>query len=220
MLNDLYELSLIGTLFNQEVSNVFHYRQALEFATTNPTHAQALAEGFRDQKMTALRALSSGDLVYTDINVRNLYDGADQYNLPVSLPGTGSSAGVADTLGSFTALSFTLQPETNVTKQGAKRFAGVFEAQQTDGVVTDTNILTTHAPAASAAITSPVTVGLVIPDDVFIPVLVKRIRSGSPGGYSYRLPTNAAEGQWSRIVVALFNAIVTSQVSRKIGVGI
>lgn len=218
MLGDLYEITLTGRLYNQTINNVFHFYQDLEFITTNPTKAQALVDRWNSTHLPTIAEISSGDLLYTNIAGRNLYNAADAYDLAISLTGQGASA-PNDTLSSFVATGFTLMPETPLVKPGSKRFAGLWESAQVDGVITDAGTITICNNVA-AKLEAPVTIGTVIFDPVFLPVIVKRVRSGTPGNYEYRLPANAGEGQWSNIVVALFNAIVTSQVSRKIGVGI
>ena len=119
----------------------------------------------------------------------------------------------------FNAIGFALNGDNPAVKNGAKRFGGVFEDYVNDGVITGSDLIT-KLNALGDTMEGYVTVGTLIPDNVFRHVIVKRIRSGSPGAYTYRLPTNQLESTLSAVVVALFNAVVTSQLSRKIGVGI
>lgn len=118
----------------------------------------------------------------------------------------------------FSAVSFDLNGDNPAVKNGKKRFAGLNEGQQVDGVITESSTITRLGQLADA-LETPVTVGTVIQNNVFIHVIVKRIRSGGPGAYTYRLPDNALEATLSAVIVAAFNALITTQISRKIGVG-
>ena len=217
---DLYEVTLKGRLFEQETDNIFHYHQALDFVTTNPTKAQSLAEAWIAQKLDSIVQLVTNDVTFLAVDVKNLFDIADSYTALISVPGESGGAGAQDTMSAFNAISFTLQPETAAAGKGAKRFPGVNETNQTDGIVTNTTVLTTLAPACADAMSSPVEIGLIIPDPVFVPVLIHRVRSGTPGNYTYRLPATTGEAVFSRIAVALFNIVVKHQISRTLGVGV
>jgi len=49
----------------------------------------------------------------------------------------------------------------------------------------------------------------------FAPVVVKRVRSGTPGNYTYRLPETQLEAVYGYITATVVSAIVTSQDTRK-----
>jgi hypothetical protein len=217
-LNDLYELTLETRLYSQVCYNVFFYHQALAFVTTYPTISQVLNENWIAQRLPAVQAVLAGDVNLTGVRVRNLYDNADAYEASISGVGGATQVG-SDTLPSFAAYGFSLGPQEPSVRPGSKRFVGVAEAAQSDGIITNGDFVTI-LQALEDDLIEPVTVGTVIQDDVFLPVVVKRIREGTPGSYTYRLPNNSLEGVFSQIVVAAFNALVTSQVSRKVGVGL
>jgi hypothetical protein len=214
---DIYEVTLHQQLFGQQVENVYFYREDLDFVSTAPTKAQVLAENFVSQKLDRIRAVQTGDLLYTGIDVKNLMNDADAFSESLSLPGTAS--GGNDTLGSFEAWSYPLQGDNPSVRDGFKRLAGVVETWQTDGVFNGDGAQIASMTAAGTAMTEYVTVGLIIMDNVFRPVVVKRVRSGTPGNYTYDLPHVTADVHYSTIVTALFKLLVTSQISRKIGVG-
>lgn len=217
-MDDLYEVSLKGAMSGQECWNVLHYWQELEFVTTYSTKAQVLAENWYDQIFPSIQGIASEDVSYSEIRVRNLFTQSDRYNLAISEVGTGATEG-AQTLPTFAAFGYTLLPETPVVKPGAKRFVGVPEICQADGVINVGGYITT-LQALETKLEAAVTVGAVIQDPCFVPIIVKRIRSGSPGAYEYRLPETSLEAVFSKIAVAAFNAIITSQISRKVGVGL
>lgn len=214
---DIYELVDHQTLFSQNCENVFFYRQDLEFVTTDPTNAQVLAENWIAQKLDRIRGIQSNDLLHVGVDVRNLFDVSDAYTVSISLAGTAAGT---DTLGSFEAWSYPLEGTNPAVRNGFKRIAGVGEQWQTDGVFSGDGTQIAAMDAAGDAMTEFVTVGLVIPDNVFKPVIVKRVRSGVAGSYTYDLPTSEGAAVWSQIAVAAWKLLITSQISRKIGIGI
>jgi hypothetical protein len=50
----------------------------------------------------------------------------------------------------------------------------------------------------------------------FLPIIVKRILDGT----QYRLPANAGELVYGTVTDAVYNPLITTQTSRKIGVGV
>lgn len=213
---DIYEITLKQLDRGQVANNVFTYQQVLEFVTTNPTKAQVLAENFRDQILPSLRNVQPAEVLTTGIEVKNLFNASDGYSLSLSLPGGYGSD--REMMPTFNAIGFALNGNNPAVKNGRKSIAGVFEDYVNDGVITGSDLIT-KLNTLGDKFEAFVTVGTLIPDDVFKPVIVKRVRSGDPGNYEYRMPINAGEAVVSQVVVALFNAIVTSQLSRKIGVG-
>jgi hypothetical protein len=216
VIDDVYELTLEQVDRGQTVNNVFFYHQQYEFVTTLPTHSQVLAEEWRDQILPAIRAFQPEEILTTGVKVRNLFNVSDGYDLALSLSGLG---GAAEQYSTFNAVGFALNGDNPAVKNGSKRFTGINEVHVDDGVISGSvmpGLLNTVADALEA----PVLVGLVIEDPVFVPVIVKRVREGAPGSYTYRLPETTVEAVLSQVVVAVWNAIITSQLSRKIGVGI
>jgi len=214
---DAYELQLHQLDRGQEVDNTFCYYQALEFVTTTPTKAQVLAENWADQILPAILGIQPAEVLTTGVTVKNLFNASDAYELGLSESGTFT--GDRDLLPTFNAYGFQLNGDNPAVKNGAKRFAGVWEDYVNDGVITGSS-LTVPRDNLSSKLEAYVTVGLIIPDNVFEPVIIKRVRSGSPGDYSYRMPETTGELVRSKIVVAIWNAVITSQLSRKIGIGV
>ncbi len=215
-LNDVYELTVKGTFVGQEWNCVFFYDERLIYVNTLPTNAQVVAEAFREQVLPLMQNCCVADVLFDRLIVKNLFNPADAYTLVVGGTGTG---GLGNSyMGTFSAYSFELQGETAVTRLGAKRLPGVIEEVVIDGMVTDAAFIGNLTDFAMAVAT-PLEVGTLITDPVYVPVIVKRVRSGSPGAYLYRLPTTISEKVVNTIVSVLVDLLVTTQNTRKIGVG-
>lgn len=215
-LNDVYEITLMQKQKGQNVTNVFHVHQQLAFVSTYTTTAQTLAENFQAQVLSLIRPWQVAEVATVGIRARNLFDVSDDYMLNLALAGGVSD--VEDSLPQFTAIGFALNGDDPSVKNGSKRFAGIYEAVQSDGVITNPGLIPQLVTLGNK-LAGYVTVGTIIQDNVFKFVIVKRIRTGTPGNYAYRLPENPLEATLSAIVVAVFKALITSQTSRKIGVG-
>lgn len=213
-LNDVYEITDVQELRGQEVLNVYFYRQNEIFGTTNPTYAQAAAEAWVDQILPAVTAVQSQDVVHTALRVKNLFDASDAFEIVHSIPGDQSNS----TSSNFDAIGLQLGGETAAVRKGAKRIAGIPDAAEAAGVITDAGLIAAGADLAEA-LEAALQIGTLITSPVFLPVLVKRVRSGSPGNYEYRLPENAGETVSTKIINVLFEILLTSQVSRKLGLG-
>lgn len=212
---DLYELTDTGTLYGQQCSNVWTFVQTdAEAFPESP--AQLLAEWYADNWINNVRNLQTGDYVHTGIKVRNMFDPADSYEDGVSVAGNFPS----ETNGApaYAAVGFTLLTDNGAVSEGSKRFGGVPNAVTTDGVITNSTFIT-NANSAATYFDNPVLIGPVIPSKVFDHVIVKRVRSGSPGAYSYRMPETIEELVFGVVVDVIWDVIMTTQNSRKIGVG-
>jgi len=212
---NIYELVDVQAFQGQEVLNVYFYRVQEIAVSTLATAAQVLGENWIDQILPDIAYVQVADLVHTGLRVRNLFVPGDAWETSVSVPGVNESA---DYLPIFDAFKFTLDGETHDVRKGRKSIAGISESVQTNGVVTDTGTLT-DLGNTSDALARAVQVGLILPSDVFFPCLVKRVRSGVAGAYTYELPTDVFTSVSTQVISALFDVLISSQVSRKIGVG-
>lgn len=214
---DIYQVTLKGTIKEQAIVNVFHYRQQLGFLPGSGNEADDVVDGFIDQKIPDLLPVSTSDVVYDRVQVDNLFDETQQVFRIISEVGSYAVSG-GNSIGSHPALGYRLEHGVGGIKQGAKRIAGVPSGVAADGVVIDAGFLA-EADTLATALEGPITVGLVIQDPVFIPVIVKRVREGATSPYTYRLPANSGELVYAPIVNALLNLLLTTQNSRKIGIG-
>lgn len=213
---DVYEVIDVQTLQDQEILNVYFYRQEGAFVPLSGTIAQALADEFVETVLPDLANPQTVELLHTEVRVRNLFDPIDQGTAVAGV--NGGRADSPDFLPSFNAWGFTLNHDNASVRPGGKRIAGVAEATQDDGIPNGTGVSSLNV--AAAAMAAPITGGLIITDDIMFPVVVQRVREGAPGSYTYRLPENSGELVFGQVIEALVKLFVTSQISRKVGVGV
>jgi hypothetical protein len=218
MLGDVYEVVDKQVLFGQEVLNVFQFRQIVNFVTTLSNNAEACEAAFKAQYLPKIAQVQTGDLTHVNLSVKNLFNTDDAFSEDINVTGVQNAAASADTLGSFEAFSFTTRGSGLTVKPGGKRIAAVLDSFVTDGVITDSNALIGLNALANQMKTS-LTVGTIIQDATFQPILVKRVRSGAAGNYEYRMPENTGELVYANIQNALLKLLISSQVSRKVGIG-
>lgn len=206
-LYDVYELIDEQVQLGQKCLNVYFYEN--NNAGFGGLQAQDLVEQWIDQFLPVLLPAQSAGVEHTNIRARNLYDSVDNYSLDVSE--VGQSTGT-DSLPNFTAVAVTLSQVNGSIRNGSKRFVGLTETDQTNGVITRAQFLLDLADLMDA-LSTYIFDGV---SSVWQPVVVKRILDGGV----YRLPENQGEAVLGGIAEALFSTVVTSQVSRKLGVGI
>lgn len=113
--------------------------------------------------------------------------------------------GPTEMLPVFNAVNFTLKPAGRAVRPGGKRYAGVPEAVQIDGEITQTGYLAAME-ALRLGLGEGITDGV---DDFWQPVIVKRIKyvpdPDKPDHFAYRFPETDAE-----LVYALLRNVVTT----------
>lgn len=212
---DVYEIVAKQSYKGQDVVNVYHYQQSEIILSLGGTTAQFLLNRWRDTILPAIAACQDGALVYTELTCRNLFNSGDKGSILLSLAG---GWGEQDSLPTFNAVNFDMAGDNPAVRNGSKRLAGVLELSQSDGVLTHPESLNRYTAAAAAMAQSLIISPLgIVPE--FFPVTVKRVRTGTPGAYKYELPETVQESVLSRIVSVLFDVLISSQISRKIGVG-
>lgn len=204
---DVYEIVDGQQMFGQTMLNVYFYKVTSESITDN--NAESVANAFIDFMLVPIADSQSTDILHNSVKVRNLFDDTDAFEALVSVAGTA----VANTASAFEAYPFRLVGDNAAVRPGAKRIPGVGSDVVTDGVVTDAGVLSSLIDLA-LQMALPMPWGL-LAAELLTPVIVKRILSGG----EYRLPENSGEAILSTVVDALFNPVVSSQVSRKVGVG-
>lgn len=203
--SDLYMLTDRGTLRGQQVINVYFYRQNI---TIGSSPSEALVDAYLAELLPLILDAQPADVLHTEIEAQNLFNPSDKHVRGISEPGQYG----LDPSSNFDAIGFALSQDNGAVKNGAKRYPGVPDAAEEEGVITSAGYLAILALIA-AGLPAPLAVGLT---DVFFPVIVKRINEG-PG--LYRLPSNLGESTYGSITDAVFNPLVTTQNSRKIGRG-
>ena len=213
-INDIYELTVNQRFLDQKCANVFFYKEVNLVIPVGVTTSQVIADQFLTQVVPSIRLIQTNDVTIDGIAVRNLFTPNDSFELLTSLVGQGGT----NALPAFNALSAKLSTVEATVKSGAKRFCGVSAAFVQDGVVTDASYMQRMMDLGDK-LEEPLNAGLFIQGPAFYPVVVKRVREGFPDAYTYRLPSNVSESVTSQLARALLSFVVTSQLSRKIGVG-
>ena len=217
---DVYELVDVQTFLGQEVLNVYFYEQIALLVILDPseTLASVLANQWIAGPLDTIKAGQSGDVTHTAIRVRNLFDESDQAEVLISLPGL-FSASSGDSDSAFVALGIKESTNNGSIRPGSKRIAGQPSNVTVDGVITDSTYLTSSLNTANT-LSDNIPSDAPIPVDTWQPVVVKRIKETIAGKVKYRLPNVITEKVVGIVVSALFNAVLTSQVSRKVGHGV
>jgi hypothetical protein len=206
-IGDVYQVTDTMVLLGQTCQNRYHYEVT---ATTAGADAEDVLLAWIDDVYPNVLAVQPADVVHTSIRVHNLFDETDAFEELVNDAGT---LGVGDVPSAFTAYGFRLVGDNAAVRSGSKRIAGTLENAATDGVVDDATILGLLDDLATQ-IAVTMLFGL-LDAGTLAPVIVGTILDAG----TYRLPANQGEAVLSSITDVLFNPVITSQVSRKIGVG-
>lgn len=205
-IGDVYQIVDSGTMIGQKVLNVYFYK--LVATPAGFVGASDVAQAYVDQVLPDVCAIQTADVLHQSVKAANLFDETDAHEILVSEPGVAGS----DSQGTFEAYPFRLVGNNAAVRAGAKRYAGVEDAFVSDGVVTDVDILAVLNDLADK-LAETLTFGIGV--SLLDPVIVKRILLGG----NYTLPTTPEDAILSVVTDVLFDTLVTSQVSRKVGRG-
>lgn len=148
------------TLYSNEVSDPFNQFVNV-FGYDSPTGAvtQSVFDGFvsawRSAVLDKLIPLVPSNIQYTKLAIRDMSGGGYEFENIFSPIVTGSSG--AEMLPKFVAYGFQYNRATVGQRSGAKRFVGVNEAGQSNGVPTGVTVglLATLATALGSTIVAP-----------------------------------------------------------------
>jgi hypothetical protein len=145
-LHDVYEFKL-ESLYNDAVEclNVWTYESNGSVDVTTPMND--IAAALWDKIGSALKAVASNVVVYKSVYVKNLMTLTEGY---YGLAPTEDGDRDGDCLPPFNAYSFQFQRQSAITRHGHKRFVGVPESVQHNGVITDGTTLTNLGTLAAA----------------------------------------------------------------------
>lgn len=202
---NVYELVDEYTALGQNMKNVYFY----QIGTGLSFDAQDLVDDWIANVLPDVRSVQTPDIIHTRVSARNLFNPAETGETLHSLAGT--HAGMGERLSPFSAFGFTLARQTSATRSGKKRVYAGGEGVVNGGSITDGSYLT-ELLALATEFAASITVSLVTR---WFPVIVKRILDGT----SYRLPVSQAEATVNGVEDGLVSSLVTTQNSRKIGVG-
>ena len=116
------------TLFQQQVLNVYTFRVN---AFSGDSSYDSLLQGFELFFIDTVRSFQAPELTHTRLEVDNLTNGLEFASRDVGKPGSGTGTSPSPP---FVTLSIRLSRSTKVTRNGYKRYAGLDEAQYTDGI--------------------------------------------------------------------------------------
>lgn len=201
--NKVFEAVLRSRVLGQEALNVFFFR-GTDLADVDATQ---ISGAFIEQLYPPIALIAPDDVYFETLAVRDIFGTASPYITTIAEAG---GAGSRDVMPPFNALSFVLNVATNLTRPGHKRFGGVYEVAQTDGIITDSGLITDLNDLAEQLATplKDLTLGIV---DWGIPIVVGRIFDNG----NYRLPSSVGELIANVIVNAAVSLVVSSQISRK-----
>lgn len=164
---DLFQITSYQTLLNEDILNVYYYRQTV-IGTMAPSDLIDLLNAFKTNVIDQVRKEQVDTLVHTLLEVRNLSNNLD---IATIIPGVSGmvAAAAAAILPTYVTVGYKLVRESLVTRHGYKRFSGLSEAQVTGN---------TYVPASAAnvtAIQTALAMDLGGPDFPIVePVIVKR----------------------------------------------
>jgi len=150
-LNDIYRITCtqIFTPSSQVCLNVFYYKQVTAGALEG---AAALLDEFDGSLVRdKIRAIQNENVNWLQILVENIVPSSDNAQADYALGAVaGNRSGEA--LPPYAAWAFRLNRQTNESRHGQKRFVGVSEGDQVDGVAEAA--LTTDLTAVATALES------------------------------------------------------------------
>lgn len=202
---NVYELVDEYTALGQNMKNVYYY----QIGTGLSFNAQNLVDDWIANVLPDILSVQTADITHTRVSARNLFNDAETGETLHSL--TGTHAGMGDRLSPFTAFGFTLARQSASTRSGKKRVYAGGEGVVNGTSISDGSYLTELLDLATT-FAANIVVTLVTR---WFPVIVKRILSGD----SYRLPESQAEATVNGVDSGLVSSLVTTQNSRKVGVG-
>lgn len=207
-LNTIYMLRLrqLWGAAGKPQENVFFYDH-----TAGTGVAIDLAQTFENQILPLINAIQSDAIVNNSLTIINLGDLADFIDYPLTDGGDYSG----ESLPPYAAVGYTMKLSTRAVRNGSKRFSGIVESVQSNGVITDATFITKQN-----ALKSELALELTDVADTYLPVVIKRVKEPVVGTvplkYTYRLPTTDGELTVGEVVTVLTSVNLTHQVSREL----
>lgn len=118
---DILKITACQNLFNETVCNVFYYIVA---AWTGNLDLDDVLDEFVTTVGSPISEIQSDDLTWSQLHLDNVTNGIEFADKDTGLP-VGQETG--DSAPSYVAMAFKLNRATGVTRNGAKRFAGLNE---------------------------------------------------------------------------------------------
>jgi hypothetical protein len=156
-----------------------------------------------------INAIQCAIVINDSIRIINLYDLTD-FN-EVALLGAGALGG--DCLPAHNAISYSLKLDTRAVRPGSKRFSGVPESAQANGIVTDSGYIA-NMELLRIKMAASLTVGGA---GAYSPVVVRRNRHEPDETHEfvwYSLPEHSSEAVVGHILTSVVKTHISHQVSR------
>jgi hypothetical protein len=189
ILGDLWQVVDNQRYLGEELMNVFYYRVTSVTGIMDAGYDSFL-DWFETDVVEVMADLQSTDLNHYQISVRNISNNIDFREKAIDVDGLAT--GGASSMPSYVTLTYKLIRESLVTRNGAKRIAGVSESQVTG------NTWTAAGSAADIALAAALATDWV--DGVITmaePVIVKR-PINPPVGTTYEY-SSIGDAQFTRI---------------------
>jgi hypothetical protein len=171
--DDRFQLDLVGTCLGVNTRNVFFYLQTNGLAEASGP----LVEFFISDILQTIRAALTVDMVFSAVNVKNLDNPEDFVDFPLSPVQAGNVD--AETLPPFCTFSYRYGRTSLAVRNGAKRFAGVPETYQENGVIV-AGTPTTNVVAIATVLDDAISDGA---GTTFVPVIMKKTRQPETGPF-------------------------------------
>jgi len=178
--DDRFELVVEGTCLGKNIRNVYYYLQTNGAAVA----AAIVAQEFINTPLQAIRTITTTDMVWSKVSVKNLDDPEDFTETIISPAQAGNVA--AETMPPFVTFSFIYHRTTLLVRNGWKRFAGVPETYVVGGVIV-AGTPETNVNLVAEALDEPVTDGI---GSTFIPRIMSKQRVPETGEFEMFLYTD------------------------------
>lgn len=208
--NDIVEVTLIGDMQNQQVTNVTHWHK-----TDNTHPSEDIAEQCASAFIQGVLPNVASAYTLTEVQYRNLFDPSDSGTIDV-LDQVGGQA--VEALPPHDTCSAQLLHDEPAIRNGRKGFAGVPETSQVNGLVTPAHV-TSWDNGVSSFITEALKDVATNTIDIAQPVIVKRISEVVGAVTRYRLPQSVVEAVVGFVYDIVIDTYVRTQNSRKVGRG-
>lgn len=190
VLGDLLRITDAQTYLGEEVLNIYYYRSVSITPIGNEGYGTIL-DWFETEILEPVTQIQVSALVHNQLTIVNMTNGIDFLERAIDVPGE-IAADESECLPSYVATGFRLIRESLVTRNGAKRYAGLSEQYTTGNEVLWTGAAQTDIEDALAA---DVYLGAVLSAE---PVIVKH-PVGAPPVVSY-LYSSVGDAQMRRTV--------------------
>jgi hypothetical protein len=207
-LADIYMLSMFqrSTLTNEEILNNFFFKRATSAGSASDLIVAFENAGYMQDAWAACQDADIETTLKRAISLGSLTDFAESVT---HYPGTWPHDSL---LPLHDALNFTLRLDTRAVRPGSKRLCGLAENVVSNGVVTNTDYITSMNLLVTQLGTPQVG-----DDDTYAPVVVKRILRAPDETHTrarYTLPKTDGELVYGSVTGVLVNIQVSHQTSR------